>query len=235
MDRKQLIERLQDADRAYQSQQEDLRKVNSHKDGLTCDAIIEDDKVCGNSAIDLQLYENFQEKICYDCKARNHDLYRLVSKQEAMKQFLVSDDSFQLFKFISKPNPHNPHWQPMKLFLSKHILQFSLLKYGTVENLEKEKQKRDEKKYEKTLQKTETILSEKSFEFRQMIDNQKTSLPLDTNESEEGNAVESKEPKGFSTISKQSKKTSKPHQTRATKKRKLLELLLPSITGEEPS
>jgi DNA repair protein len=165
----------------------------SRTSSIVCNAILEEldgfsgekqiGKKCGNPFIDKFLYDNFGETICFSCKLKNQektaslslpDLYRLISKQEAIKEYLLPDDSFQLFKFINKPNPHNSHWIPMKLYLTKHIEQYSLLKYGTREKLQEEKAKREAKKYERLLEKNQALLEEKSLEFRSMLENQKS-------------------------------------------------------------
>lgn len=169
-----------------------------------CQAILAgtDSEICGSLNIDKQLHEHFNELVCYSCKSlatfplsssssasSSINPYRLLSKQEAMKELLIPADAFQLFKFLPKPNPHNPHWQPMKLYLTKQLLTYSLLRYGGggrgegsegeagekkgLEGLEEEKKKREEKKYAKALAKTERLLEEKNLEFQEILYNQK--------------------------------------------------------------
>jgi DNA repair protein len=175
-----------------------LPKTNSN----VCSAILEElegfsgekqkGKKCCNPFIDKFLFDNFGECICFSCKLKNQektaklnlpDIYRLISKQEAIKEYLLPDDAFQLFKFINKANPHNAHWIPMKLYLTKHIEQYSLLKFGTREKLQEEKTKREAKKYERLLEKNQALLEEKSLEFRNMLENKKTIIGSGTSNS----------------------------------------------------
>jgi hypothetical protein len=74
----------------------------------------------------------------------------------------------------------------MKLYLKKHIIQEALLKHGTMERLEQLKKERDEKQYEKALQKTENLLEKKTKEYRDILSSSSKTKGADRGHEEGG-------------------------------------------------
>ena len=98
-------------------------------------------EVCGSlSGLDPELYEYFGVSVCHSCKTEestNSD-YRLITKTQAKKDFLLTEEELNDVKLLpsfTKKNPHNPRWSDMKLFLRKHVREFALTKFGSIEKL----------------------------------------------------------------------------------------------------
>ena len=119
---------------------------------------------CTNTVIDMSLYEIFHEKVCYSCK-RSSDQYDMLTKSEATKVYLLTNDSFSLLKHKEHSNPHRPGWNAMKLYLRKHVNALSLQRFGSEEALMLEKKQRDEKRYEREVTRTKDALKESTSEL----------------------------------------------------------------------
>ena len=132
---------------------------------------------CGNTSLDEEFLQNFHENICKPCKMKSSD-FDLISRAEALSEYLIPEDALRLMKFQLKNNPHNQNWMPMKLFLRKNVQEFALQRFGSEEALEKEKLLREGKKFEKNLEETADLLENSTTSFRQMIDTSKGTLNL---------------------------------------------------------
>lgn len=119
---------------------------------------------CTSTVIDMSLYEVFHEKVCYSCK-RSSDQYDMLTKSEATKVYLLTNDSFSLLKHKEQSNPHRPGWNAMKLYLRKHVIALSLQRFGSEEALILEKKQRDEKRYEREVTRTKDALKESTSEL----------------------------------------------------------------------
>ncbi len=182
-------------------------------------------EICGSANIDKQLFDSFKEKVCQVCRIKNPEVYGLLSKQECMKQFLLPDDTFQLFPHMTKPNPHNVNWIPMKLYLIKQVQGYALVRYGTLENIEKERQKRDQQKYERSLLKTENLLKKKSDEFKDFIGQQKQYTDLSEKASNDKSEVivgDNDLPVENKLTEKKKRQLTEKQQKQITKKQKFL-------------
>lgn len=71
---------------------------------------------CGNTSVDIEILKTFEEVVCSACR-RSCDDFELISKTVVMNEYLLSDSSIQLMKFVAKPNPHNSRWTEMRLYL----------------------------------------------------------------------------------------------------------------------
>lgn len=94
------------------------------------------------------LFETFDYKLCDECK--DPELHRLITKTEAMKEYLLKDCDFDkrepALKYITKKNPHNVNWGEMKLYLQVQIEERALEVWGTKEKIEVEIEQREEKR-----------------------------------------------------------------------------------------
>lgn len=113
---------------------------------------------------DRLLRENFDEYICFHCKEKSLD-YGLVTKTTAKQEYLLGDSCFKSLKHISKPNPMNPRWTGIKLFLRKHCIKAALTKWGSMENLMSELRNRETEKYEKSVARTRDLFNQTSPEL----------------------------------------------------------------------
>jgi hypothetical protein len=145
---------------------------------LYCQYINEDEKICGNSQIDMTIYDSFNEKICLSCKNKSND-FDYMSKSEVSIQYLLPQDSILLMKFINKPNPRNKGWASMKLYLRKHAKVKSYKRWNNEEGLQNEIERRGKEKYERDYQNTSSVLSNSSLLLNSL--NEKELLNVDNN------------------------------------------------------
>lgn len=94
---------------------------------------------CSCLRIDVEIQKTFYKNICYDCKFTH---LKLITKTSAIKDFLLNDDELKNFKYLSKPNPRSGVWRDMQLYDIEQIKTRAIEKFGSLEEIEKEKIKR---------------------------------------------------------------------------------------------
>ncbi|XP_069673219.1 DNA repair protein complementing XP-A cells homolog [Periplaneta americana] len=116
---------------------------------------------CQETFEDSYLFQNFEHSICDSC--RDHDeKHRLITKTDAKNVYMLKDCDLEkrepVLKFIMKKNPHNVRWGTMKLYLELQVEKRALEVWGSEEQLEAERERREEerakskmKKYNKQL------------------------------------------------------------------------------------
>ena len=105
---------------------------------------------CGQ-LVDRTFWKAFGERCCTYCRSRSDD-WEMISKDIVHKEYLIPISSIGLMRFLEKPNPLNPHWAPMQLFLRKQAREKALKRWGSVEALQREKDRRSEVKLRKDLE-----------------------------------------------------------------------------------
>jgi len=100
------------------------------------------------------LLEAFGVGVCKACASQTTD-YDLINKTDVSSQFCIPDDVIGMLKFKERPNPKKPGWAPMKLYLVKHAREASYKRWKDEEGLEKEKARREAKKYDRDLAKSQ--------------------------------------------------------------------------------
>jgi hypothetical protein len=114
-----------------------------------------------NAKIDKMLLETFDERICFTCK-KNSDQFDMLTKSDSSAKYLITDESYKTLKYATKNNPLNAGWQPMKLYLRKHVLEVAIKKFGSAEEFEAEKKRRNLKKFNNELELINESLDEDS-------------------------------------------------------------------------
>ena len=108
--------------------------ISTQSVALYCEQIRsdKDNELCNNilSISDRIIYDNFNEKCCSSCQERLFPQYELISRGETMKQYLIPADSIQFMKSLTKSNPKNTMWKPMKLYLRKHAMLKAYERFG---------------------------------------------------------------------------------------------------------
>jgi len=137
----------------------ELININKHEE-LRCDQLAKENQRCDNilTTNDMIFYENFNEKCCMSCRQLNPADYDLISRTELISEYLIPLDSIKLMKCMTKPNPHNSYWTPMKLYLRKHARLKAFDRFGGVEGLEEEVKRRKNLKFEKEFAQTKDLL-----------------------------------------------------------------------------
>lgn len=111
--------------------------------------------------LDDFIQKNYRVKVCCKCRESHPDRFSLLTKTAAREEFLLTDEELAdsaRVPHISKPNPLKPTWSNMQLFLREQVIAFALEKWGSLEGIEAEAQRRadaqqslKEKKYTKNL------------------------------------------------------------------------------------
>ena len=110
-------------------------------------------KECGQGLADIKYIEAFNEFVCGNCKLKKEE-YELVNKTELSSEYLLTDSSIKMMKFLMKDNPKNPHWSQMKLYLKKHAIEKSISRWGSFEIMLAEKDRRKKESFSRELSKS---------------------------------------------------------------------------------
>ncbi|XP_056635612.1 DNA repair protein complementing XP-A cells homolog [Diorhabda sublineata] len=133
-------------------------------------------EVCNKTFGTSWLFEKFNFKCCDGC--RNSETHKLITKTEAKETYLLKDCDLDkrepILKFVQQKNPHNPRWGDMKLYLLLQIEKRALEVWGTEEQLEKERELREEKKVLAKSKKYEKRLKELRKGMRSSLYNRTT-------------------------------------------------------------
>lgn len=101
---------------------------------------------CLNASTSEFFQTKFNELVCTACRKTRPE-YGLISKSNAKNKYLVTDSDIRSLRFVEKPNPTNAKFRDMKLFLIKQIIECALRRYGSLENVEEEKRKREVERF----------------------------------------------------------------------------------------
>lgn len=106
-------------------------------------------KECGSHGVNKQLYDCFSVAVCRTCSDDDQDTYKLMTKTKAKEEFLLPDSSFDDLAFIKKKNPRKEGWTDMKLFMRGQVKQACLSKYGGMDEMEVERERRKQDAFDK--------------------------------------------------------------------------------------
>jgi hypothetical protein len=118
--------------------------------------------ICGTimSIQDRKLYwDCFGERCCGSCRLAQGSDWDLITRTEVLSEYLIPVDSIQLMKFSTRPNPHNPQWTAMKLFLRRHARLKAYTRFGGADELEREITRRKQIKFEKEFAQSNDIFN----------------------------------------------------------------------------
>ncbi|KAL7267099.1 DNA repair protein rad14 [Rhizina undulata] len=100
---------------------------------------------CGSLEIDWKWQEVFGCRVCGKCKDEKPEKYSLLTKTECREDYLLTDPELkdeELLPHIEKPNPHKSTWNNMMLYVRYQVEAHALKKWGSLEALDKEFEKR---------------------------------------------------------------------------------------------
>ncbi|PVU91949.1 hypothetical protein BB559_003912 [Furculomyces boomerangus] len=103
-------------------------------------------KECGSVDIDVTFFDIFDLKICRGCKEKFPDKYSLLTKSEAKQDYLLTDGELndrEVFKVWIRPNPHKSTFSNMLLYIRESVEAFAINKWGSLEDLDKEFERRE--------------------------------------------------------------------------------------------
>mmetsp|Transcript_13784 Transcript_13784/g.20192 ORF Transcript_13784/g.20192 Transcript_13784/m.20192 type:complete len:148 (-) Transcript_13784:17-460(-) len=85
----------------------------------------------------------------------------LVNKTEAMQIYCLPEGTLAVCEFVEKPNPHHKNWTPMKLYKRAEIRKRARKRWGGVQGLIEERNRREERRFRKDLQDSKDIFKSK--------------------------------------------------------------------------
>merc|ERR1711964_570892 len=88
---------------------------------------------CKNLKINAEFYETFNIRTCNECRFKH---IRLITKTTCKKDFLLTEEELNHYKYILKPNPNKMTWVDMHLYIFKEIEEFALKKHGSYAKIE---------------------------------------------------------------------------------------------------
>lgn len=104
---------------------------------------------CEDEFADSYLQKNFEYNCCDKCKDLD-GAHELITKTAARDEFLLKDCDFDRreppLKFISRKNPHKSTWAEMKLYLRFQVHARAIEIYGSLDEIQKQKEDREEKR-----------------------------------------------------------------------------------------
>ncbi|KAH8147220.1 uncharacterized protein LAJ45_08698 [Morchella importuna] len=104
---------------------------------------------CESPEIDWKWLEVFGCRVCSKCKDAKPEKYSLLTKTEAREDYLLTDPELrdeELLPHLERPNPHRSTWNNMMLYLRYQVEAHAIKKWGGLEALDKEFEKRTEER-----------------------------------------------------------------------------------------
>jgi DNA-repair protein complementing XP-A cells len=102
---------------------------------------------CGSIDIHQEYFRFYKVPICRECTKK--PIYSQLTKTEAKEDYLLTESELKALPFIMKRNPHKSTYSNMLLYLRKQLEDFAIEKYGSLDELDREMEKREMKKEEK--------------------------------------------------------------------------------------
>ncbi|EPX73475.1 XP-A family Rhp14 [Schizosaccharomyces octosporus yFS286] len=118
---------------------------------------------CGSIELDLRYLDVFKCKVCHSCREKIPDKYSLLTKTECKQDYLLTDPELrdaEVLPHLLKANPHQQGWSNMMLYLRFQVEKFAINKWGSLEELDKEFERRESQKQEQKNKKFEKQLLE---------------------------------------------------------------------------
>lgn len=152
--------------------------------------------VCTNtlqSENEIFMFTSFNEQCCKSCQIRLRPEFETICKSTVSSEYLLPEvyfilslshysNSVSLFKnahicfkgtiktmmCYEKVNPKNPSWRPMNMYLRKHAIVKAIEKFGSLNQLENEKQRRGDVKLIKDLETVSSVFSCKQNQVHEL-------------------------------------------------------------------
>ncbi|KAL5263410.1 hypothetical protein ACHWQZ_G008696 [Mnemiopsis leidyi] len=115
-----------------------LKKEDSDLTDLLSTVNCRECNICCNASY---LHEKFGESVCDECRDKDKDQFKLISKTDAKNEFVLKDCDFDSreppLKFVTAPNPHNRKGGFMKLYLQGQVYERACEVHGGDEGIDK--------------------------------------------------------------------------------------------------
>ena len=86
------------------------------------------------------LYDMFRENVCDDCKSKDKDQFKLMSRTEAKNEFSLKDCDLDAreppLRYVTAPNPHSTFGGIMKLYMQGQVYERACMVHGGDEGID---------------------------------------------------------------------------------------------------
>ncbi|EWM29360.1 dna repair protein rad14 [Nannochloropsis gaditana] len=120
--------------------------------GLSCE-------VCGSGLVDPMYHDVFRITVCTPCKNNNEEEYGLVTKGDAVAEFLLQEGTMRVMPYLERNNPRNTKYQKMKLYCRRLLRAKAYERWDGPEGLAEERNRRRERRYESAIDKTLNVFA----------------------------------------------------------------------------
>ncbi|OMJ28506.1 DNA repair protein rad14 [Smittium culicis] len=117
---------------------------------------------CGSIDLDSVFFEIYSICVCRKCKDEIPEKYSLLTKSESKQDYMLTEEELcdrELFKVWIRPNPHRSTYSNMILYVRQEVEKYAIKKWGSLEELDKQFEKREllkkerkDKKFQKSIQ-----------------------------------------------------------------------------------
>lgn len=113
----------------------------------------------GTEYIDSFFKQHFNIEVCKVCLAVEENDYSLIPKAVAIDMYLLPESVIRKMKFFAKENPKRKGWTEMKLYVKRLAREEGILLHGSLENIALEKSRRNEAKFNRSLESVASTFS----------------------------------------------------------------------------
>ena len=99
---------------------------------------------CNTLSVDERLHRDFGVNVCFSCKSNRKEEFRCISKSRAVKEYLLNDQQIARLPSATVINPRKIGWNDMKLYLLSQVKEVAIRTWGSLDELEEEKVRRQE-------------------------------------------------------------------------------------------
>lgn len=117
--------------------------------------------VCGQKELDFRLWRVFKVGVCKDCRRKHPEKFSLLTKTECKQDYFLTESELkdkELLPHMERPNPYQNTYSNMMLYLRCQVEEFAIKKWGSLEKLDEEYERRETLKKERKQAKFEKRL-----------------------------------------------------------------------------
>ncbi|TGZ82944.1 DNA repair protein [Ascodesmis nigricans] len=125
-------------------------KAGIFEPGISALELPEEQKLCwecGSPEIDWKWREVFACRVCEKCKRERPEKYSLLTKTECREDYMLTEPELkdkELLPYMEQPNPHKSTWSNMMLYMRYQVEAVAIKKWGSLEAMDAEYQRRTE-------------------------------------------------------------------------------------------
>lgn len=102
--------------------------------------------VCGQKELDFRLWRVFHVGVCKDCRRAHPERFALLTKTECRQDYLLTEPELrdaELLPHMERPNPYQSTYSNMMLYMRCQVEDFAVKKWGSLDALDAEYERRE--------------------------------------------------------------------------------------------